>query len=393
MSPLLPSQHPCRQNRHNTPRSPRRRTKRKPNIISGSKYAVDGITKHLSAWEDRDWLRAPDRDLFDSTASHLRARSGPTFFQLAPNFAQLTGGQGARANAEAGLQLPNKNPLPTGLASNFQISGARLSKMTQSLVYQGILRLKPPVDRRSSREYIHMIQSGVRMRTNFTPTPSHVWLSVHNKTITRNIRAFLWRCLHQANHCGSYWLHIPQLTDRELCHECQTTESLSHIILECGASGQATIWKLTKKLWELKGIPWPTLNLGSILGCGITNFHNTTGKPLPGANRLYSIIISESAHLIWKLRCEWRIQHNGDASQKHSETEINRWLKAINTRLQTDCLLTNSIRYGSKALSPVLVQCTWQGTLQNEQSLSDDWHKSAGVLVGIGTRRPPGRNR
>ena len=58
-----------------------------------------------------------------------------------------------------------------------------------------------------------------------------------------------------------------------------------------------------------------------------------------------------------------------------------------------DCTLTNTHRYGKSALPALTVHKTWHGTLFNEQSLPNDWHHNTRVLVGIGNRRPPGRNR
>jgi len=132
----------------------------------------------------------------------------------------------------------------------------------------------------------------------------------------------------------------------------------------------------------------------SLLGCAIPDFRDDADHPLPGTNRLYTILISESLYLIWKLRCEWRFQRGANPTKCHSTFEIhNRWLSTINSRLQLDCLLTNSRRYERKALPSALVQKTWHGTLLNEQDLPDNWHQVPGVLVGIGTPRPPGRNR
>ncbi|KAG2339348.1 hypothetical protein BDR05DRAFT_891892, partial [Suillus weaverae] len=78
----------------------------------------------------------------------------------------------------------------------------------------------------------------------------------------------------------------------------------------------------------------------------------------------------------------------------HSETEIlNKWIHAINTRLKFDRLLTNSMRYGKKALKVETVLQTWSGTLQNEDNLPDNWIRKSEVLVGMAPRHPPGRNR
>ena len=104
-----------------------------------------------------------------------------------------------------------------------------------------------------------------------------------------------------------------------------------------------------------------------------------------GKNRLYTIVMSESMHLIWKLRCEWRIARGEDAERALTELEIKgKWLYAINTRLKLDCLMTNKNRYGKKGLHPNTVLRTWGNTLKNESSLPENWLWKTGVLVGIG---------
>src|SRR5882762_1136337 len=55
--------------------------------------------------------------------------------------------------------------------------------------------------------------------------------------------------------------------------------------------------------------------------------------------------------------------------------------------LHLGCLLTDSRRYGRRATSHRVVHCTWQGTLYDEPSLPDDWHRSPGIL---GRDAPPG---
>ncbi|KAF9258756.1 hypothetical protein L218DRAFT_876363 [Marasmius fiardii PR-910] len=72
---------------------------------------------------------------------------------------------------------------------------------------------------------------------------------------------------------------------------------------------------------------WKDPDLGSILGCGILDLKHT-GNAV-GSQRLYRIIISESARLIWLLRNEI------------PEIEIsNRWMKMINGRLNLDKNMT-----------------------------------------------------
>jgi len=77
-------------------------------------------------------------------------------------------------------------------------------------------------------------------------------------------------------------------------------------------SGQRIIWELTKRFWEKTGREWPKVSLGTTLGCGLSNYTLKNGRPDTGLNRLYTILISESTYLIWRIRCEWKISHEGN---------------------------------------------------------------------------------
>ena len=100
------------------------------------------------------------------------------------------------------------------------------------------------------------------------------------------------------------------------------------------------------------------------------DWHNSQQKKgcrRPGAEQLYCIIMTDSAHLIWRIRCE-RIIERGGRQQWHSAQEIkNRWYCAINKKLTLDQAMTNR-RYEKKAVTIQTVLHTWSGTLQNELS-------------------------
>ncbi|PBL02836.1 hypothetical protein ARMGADRAFT_1110140, partial [Armillaria gallica] len=85
------------------------------------------------------------------------------------------------------------------------------------------------------------------------------------------------------------------------------------------------------------------------------------------------ILITESAYLIWCIRCERRIVRNDEPERWHTLQKIrNRWIEQINTRLKSDCAMTNAKRYGKKALKEDTVIQTWRNTLQNDV-LPDNW--------------------
>ena len=74
--------------------------------------------------------------------------------------------------------------------------------------------------------------------------------------------------------------------------------------------------------------------------------------------------MSELAHLIWKVRGERAIQMEGE------EVPLckieNRWIEAINARLDLNHKLTNS-KYQTKFLLTKLVQNTWKHTLRDKR--------------------------
>ncbi|KAJ7258285.1 hypothetical protein C8J57DRAFT_1073772 [Mycena rebaudengoi] len=138
-----------------------------------------------------------------------------------------------------------------------------------------------------------------------------------------------------------------------------------------------------------------------ILGCGLARFDGE-GPPTPVADRLYKILITESAFLIWKLRNDCVISNEGVPVSKPAVH--NRWLQIINERLSIDRNLTSELKHGKQySLSIPLVLETWKGTLKDEGVLPENWIRGPEVLVGIEPLRsnrplsPPvgrrGRNR
>ncbi|KAJ7906125.1 hypothetical protein B0H13DRAFT_1568251, partial [Mycena leptocephala] len=105
---------------------------------------------------------------------------------------------------------------------------------------------------------------------------------------------------------------------------------------------------------------------GLIIGCGLAQFKSSKGKKCNEANRLFKILVSESAfNLVWKLRND-RVVHG----RVPTETEIhNRWVNSINTRLRLDRLLTDTTRYGNRAMNIKTVLRTWDGVLMDNKNL------------------------
>ncbi|KAF9049008.1 hypothetical protein BJ165DRAFT_1342952 [Panaeolus papilionaceus] len=313
--------------------------------------------------------------LLRATLTHLRARGGRTLFLAGPC-----------KNAKKVLRNPNISVSEIlirklEIAPNFTITGARLSEMTQAMLYKGIMKYERQLKQTKYEKDLETIRERVRV---ILPTDKLIWGSLRNKDITKKIRAFMWSAMHDGQKIGDYWLNKQNLEYRGKCRACDTTETLEHILTECRCSGQEIAWKLAEGIIKKKSPTWKRPNLGQMLGQGYINeSKKKKSKEERGKRRLQTIISTETMHLIWKLRCEWKIGRNEDMENQITKQEtINKWHSVINSRLKIDCLLTNRKKYGSKALKRGMVMDTWSGTLTNEGEMVEDWARP-GVLVGI----------
>ncbi|KAJ7699824.1 hypothetical protein B0H14DRAFT_2273154, partial [Mycena olivaceomarginata] len=87
-------------------------------------------------------------------------------------------------------------------------------------------------------------------------------------------------------------------------------------------------------------------------GCNLVKI-----KSLQGKGRLFTILVLVGWHLIWNSRVD-RVITNPDKIITNSEIH-NQWLKAVNSVLQCDRMLTAKLRLGPLALKSQLVLNTW----------------------------------
>lgn len=156
---------------------------------------------------------------------------------------------------------------------------------------------------------------------NTNITTEELWWSVRRRDFGRPVRFFLWMMLHDGYMVGRHWKHINGCEDRVLskCKECNTEESMEHILTMCDAPGQELVWNLARNIWRKKTNSELVITKGTIMSCGVqppTAYRSAAKRDM---ERFRQILVSESAH---------------------SEREIEqRWLSALNRRLRTDCLL------------------------------------------------------
>ncbi|EJD38766.1 hypothetical protein AURDEDRAFT_22494, partial [Auricularia subglabra TFB-10046 SS5] len=221
-----------------------------------------------------------------------------------------------------------------------------------------IRTIKTPPRRRTVAN-LEKAKTAITETCGFRPTDEQIWRDLSNKSLSRNVRNFLWKAMHMAHKVGDYFSNMPEpWKSYSTCRTCGTVETLEHILLACPDSNQAQVWALVADtLYEMGASFAP--DFGLILGCA--SIKAGDGEPKDaGTTRAMRIIISESAFLIWKMRCEKRIEHEEDPDWEIPPEQVDaRWSKAIAVRVDQDRRLTNKTKFNHSYLSNKVVSDTW----------------------------------
>ncbi|KAF9464942.1 hypothetical protein BDZ94DRAFT_1160912 [Collybia nuda] len=355
-------------------------------FIIQSPTILKNLTINLASQESRGWINTQDKTLYKAIVAELRLRGSPTLLRTY-NPRETKQKNLAKILAQEGLQKqqnPENHPQPI---PELDISGICLAGATQALLYKGIQEQRKTAPRRKTLCLLDRSRYAAKQLSGKTMTDAELWKSIRQRShLPKGIRNFLWKNLHDAFKIGEYWRNIPTLEHQGYCNlrpNCLGEETMEHILLECQVSSATNLWKIAKTLWLKKDPKWPEIIYGIILACNTADFQ-ARGKTQPGKNRLFAIIISETAYLIWKIRCERVFQGDKPLEAIHSKKALeNRWLQCINTCLKLDQLQANHSKYGKKAMKESLVMDTWSGILMDEENLPKNWIWQSSVLVGI----------
>ncbi|EMD32472.1 hypothetical protein CERSUDRAFT_23064, partial [Gelatoporia subvermispora B] len=307
----------------------------------------------------------PDALPFRVAVYHLRRRSAPTSIRLEDPKTGSAGTTGACLLASIGASRPLTYTIPASIPHAFNISGAQLSFTTQALAYRGALASHTPNPRRETLINLDIVRHRIRDCTGLTLSNADIWAGCRDNAISRNISDFLWKGLHNAHRCGAYWKRIAHFEHRADCTTCDVPESLEHILTECTTSGQAAVWQMARTVWLKKHHEWSTPGLGDILGCGSMVIKDATGKPKPGRTRLWKILVSESAFLIWKTRNRQLFDASPCPRASLPTLLHSSWTRAVDNRLAIDQVLTKS-SFKHRKLTRTLVLETWSGILESD---------------------------
>ncbi|EJD34545.1 hypothetical protein AURDEDRAFT_38674, partial [Auricularia subglabra TFB-10046 SS5] len=315
-------------------------------IVSTSQFVVEALTTSLSKHEDAGWTTVPSlAKVMRATVAALRSRSAETTFTFvnkkrAKIWREV---KETKARAQTAAIWSEESDLDVSIWRNFDLPGVRANRLDQRKAHrairnQNIVRTPP---RRVTAANLLIIQSSVKAECDHMPTEKQIWESLSHRDIPKNIKAFMWKGIHGAHKIGEYFEKMPEpWKSKSNCPTCHVTESMQHILFECPDSHQQVIWSLVQALLAVHELEID-LNIGIIWGCACMRL------PSNGAERLLRILISESAFLIWKIRCEKRVAHSDDPDWKISDREAGeRWKTMVGTRSARDARLRDERRYG-----------------------------------------------
>ncbi|EPS94794.1 hypothetical protein FOMPIDRAFT_25316, partial [Fomitopsis schrenkii] len=309
-------------------------------MICTSSFLPKALTQKIGEWEDRAWLRVEHAPFLYTLVGKLRKRCAITTLRKATSGADWKIIDNAKVEWKGRTNEDDPTlsaTITVGVEDEFNLTGMRLSQITQAWAYRGIKALKLHDRPRTERRVTEVIKR-VTDTTKTTPDAREIWLGIRHRDIRPNVADFLWKTMHGAHKCGAFWTKIPRHEERATCRQCGVEESIEHILVHCQAPGQEIIWRLTDKLWSKKDLPWPGITLEDILSSTSRTWKEENNKVSKGgAARLWRILVTESAHLVWRLRCERVIAHSEEEEWTHTPQEIkNRWMASITARMRKD---------------------------------------------------------
>ena len=349
-------------------------------IKSDSKYVIEGLTRHLTDWEDQGWINVENRQWFKRAAYLLRRRTARTKFKWVKGHNGEKGNEMSDQLAKQGANKHTPDNITLEIPAKFDPQGAKLAKITQATAYKGIQETKHKKQRKSTALNLEKVRSDIELYVGTQETDKAIWDHIRKSPIRPKIQQFFYKALHGSHKIGRYWLNVPTLEERCFCTTCKSDESMDHILTECEHPTRTLIWERAKKTWPHGENTWPRIAFGTIIGCNTLTIKtmqkekDREGQTRlvkchdPGATRLLKIIISESAYLIWTLRCERTIR-----GKEHTDKEVEAaWLRVINRRLSED--KTTATKVLRREQHTNLVKNTWDRALYKRHSnLPDDW--------------------
>ncbi|OSD00582.1 hypothetical protein PYCCODRAFT_1393188, partial [Trametes coccinea BRFM310] len=355
-------------------------------IETDSKTTLEALTKYAKRNEDMGYIDVENGELLRRVTAILRARQAHVIFKWIKGHSGHPRNEGADRLAAKGAGMePHDDNWMSEDSLRLRVPGAKLMSMSQRLAYKEIRRRKTEtfLARTATRSNLSRISNDINLACGSSPTEESIWRGLSKKHVTRECKQFLWKAIHQAFWIGDLWLRPSMPADlraRAACQICGTTEDMNHILFECAARERTVAWKLTKDLWTATAERWYEPNWGTVIGSPCLFFEDPSGRRRQTVEARWTIIATETAYLIWKLRCERVIQHEG-ASFAEDEVQ-RRWRATMEGRMKMDRWSASNGK-SKMTLQRHEVDSIWKPLLASADTLPLDWVRNVGVLVGI----------
>ena len=220
-------------------------------IKTDSMYTIKGTVQGTRKWEDEGWINTENEDLFKKIKYEMDIRGKRPFLMWVKGHSGNEGNEKADGLAREGTEKEVKKEIDLTTSKEYELEGARLSKLTQKLAYKHIIKLRNiETMTRRGKEYMRETKEEIGKILKTYPTEKKIWVGLKDREIRRPIADFLWKQLHGRLKIGDYWKKIPGYEERSQCKECNTTETMDHILLDCKAEGREEIWEKAEKLWN-----------------------------------------------------------------------------------------------------------------------------------------------
>ena len=233
-----------------------------------------------------------------------------------------------KALVKEALTQPSHDEPQITYDSRFTTRGIQLVAGSQKIFCKALIRsnicgsVEPRI---ATKIKVALTQFAVQALNGSTSTNADVW---------RGIRDTLTSQGTSGTSCGRSSTTVLKSVTIGAISQTLNTSNVVHcvvkrkqwnILFKCENSpSRKVIWPLAEKLWRLRESSWLEVQMGTVLGAPLIKFKDRNGKPQQGRSRLLTTLLTESAYLIWKLRCAWVvITRSADESKVHSATEIH----------------------------------------------------------------------
>lgn len=218
-------------------------------IISDSRYVINGLAKHLRSWEDSGWIGVKNANLFQKAAHFLKRRSAVTTFQWVKAHNGDPGNEESDRLAKEGATKTAHDLLDLSISKEFDLQGAKLASISQALAYQGIQEKKSSSLTQGEKDNLQRTKAALEGINGTQETDATIWRNTRNSVIGLRVQQFLFKSMHHAYMIGNKWNTYLNLVARANCTICGEIESMQHILLECNATARHLVWHQAKKLW------------------------------------------------------------------------------------------------------------------------------------------------